>query len=202
MSANATSAVYLIRHGQTEWSESGQHTSRTDIALTERGEQQARRCGAVLARLRGTDTAPTLVLASPRQRATRTAELAGLTVDETTEELAEWDYGDYEGRTTPQIREDVPGWTVWTHPTPNGETADQVAARADRVLDRVRVALACGDVVLIGHGHFSRVLTARWLGLPANAGLHFGVDPACVSVLGHERGDPQIRRLNVPPWED
>ncbi|RKT57437.1 histidine phosphatase family protein [Saccharothrix australiensis] len=195
-----TSHVYLLRHGQTEWSESGRHTGRSDIPLTDEGVQQARRAGAVLARLRGTDRPAALVLSSPRERAWRTAELAGLEA-ERTEELAEWHYGDYEGLTTPQIRETVAGWTVWTHPVPGGETHDEVAARAAAVVERARRALVGGDVVLVGHGHFSRVLIAAWLGLPPKDGVHFGLDPAGLAVLGDERGDPQVRRLNVPAWE-
>ena len=193
--------LYLLRHGQTEWSESGRHTGRTDIELTPEGEQQARRAGAVLARLRGTDQAPALVLTSPRQRATRTAALAGLHDVERTEDLAEWNYGDYEGLTTPQIRETDPGWTVWSHAVPHGETHDEVHARAAKVLDRARQALHSGDVVLVGHGHFSRVLIAAWLGLAPDQGVHFGLDPAGICQLGDERGDPQVRRLNVPAWE-
>jgi broad specificity phosphatase PhoE len=190
--------LYLLRHGQTEWSESGRHTGRTDIPLTPEGEQQARRAGAVLARLRGTDVPPAITLTSPRQRATRTAELAGLEITEQTELLAEWDYGDYEGITTPQIRETDPGWTVWTHPVPNGETHEQVAKRARTVIDRIKDH---DDVVLVGHGHFSRVLIAAWLDLPPDQGVHFGLDPAGITVLGDERGDPQIRSLNIPAWE-
>ncbi|WP_424189317.1 histidine phosphatase family protein [Actinokineospora sp. G85] len=185
--------VYLLRHGQTEWSESGQHTGRTDIPLTEAGEARARRAGAVLRGLIG--DSPVRVVASPRQRAGRTAELAGLTVDETTEDLGEWDYGDYEGLTTPEIRETVPGWTVWTHPCPGGETADEVTERARRVLAAARQAGT--DVVLVGHGHFSRVLTAVWLGQPAAHGVHFALDPGGIVVLGDERGEPQVKRLNV-----
>jgi broad specificity phosphatase PhoE len=192
---------YLLRHGQTEWSESGRHTGRTDIELTPEGEQQARRAGATLAWLRGTDQAPALVLTSPRQRATRTAALAGLDVNATTEDLAEWDYGDYEGITTPQIRERVPGWTVWSHPMPNGETHVEVQERARKVLGEVRKILPGSDVVLVGHGHFSRVLIAAWLGLAPDQGVHFGLDPAGICQLGDERGDPQVRRLNVPAWE-
>ncbi|WP_433265208.1 histidine phosphatase family protein [Actinosynnema sp. CS-041913] len=195
-----TSHVYLLRHGQTEWSESGRHTGRSDIPLTAEGVQQARRAGAVLARLRGTDRPAALVLSSPRERAWRTAELAGLEA-ERTEDLAEWGYGDYEGLTTPQIRETVPGWTVWTHPSPNGETQDEVRERAEAVVRRARRALTGGDVVLVGHGHFSRVLIATWLNLPPKEGVHFGLDPAGLSVLGEERGDPQVRRLNIPAWE-
>ncbi|HKS44786.1 MAG TPA: acid phosphatase [Amycolatopsis sp.] len=188
--------LFLIRHGQTEWSVNGRHTGRTDIPLTAAGENQARGAGLTLGTLR---MGPALVLSSPRRRAVRTAELAGLVVDEVTEELAEWDYGDYEGITTPEIREAVPGWTIWTHPVPDGESADQVTTRADKLLERVRAALADREVILIGHGHFSRVLLARWIGLPATSGVHFGLDPAGVSVLGHERGEPQIQHLNIPP---
>jgi broad specificity phosphatase PhoE len=190
--------LYLLRHGETAWSLSGQHTGRTDIPLTPNGEKRAVDAGAMLAGLRG-DGPLAVVMSSPRTRALRTAELAGLTVTEVSEELAEWDYGDYEGRTTPQIRETVPGWTVWTHPCPNGETAEQVGARAQRVLARVRAHLADGDVVLVGHGHFGRVLVATWLELPPTEGVRFALDAAAVSELGDERGVPQIRRLNVPP---
>jgi probable phosphoglycerate mutase len=140
-----------------------------------------------------------LVVSSPRQRALRTAELAGLTVTEVTEDVAEWDYGEYEGLSTPKIRETVPGWTVWTHESPGGETAPEVGARAAAVVERVRALLPDGDVVLVGHGHFSRVLVATWLGLPATSGVHFALDAAAISVLGEERGVPQIKRLNVPP---
>jgi probable phosphoglycerate mutase len=187
--------IFLIRHGQTEWSLDGRHTGRTDVPLTPTGEVQARAAGVALATLRD---GPALVLSSPRRRATHTAELAGLKIDETTEELAEWDYGDYEGITTETIRETVPGWTVWSHPVPGGESAEQVAARADKVLERARAALAESDVILIGHGHFSRVLVARWLGESPSAGVRFAVDPASITVLGDERGEPQIQHLNLP----
>jgi probable phosphoglycerate mutase len=189
-------AVYLLRHGHTEWSGNGRHTGLTDIDLTADGVAGARRAGALLAGLRG--DGPALVLSSPRLRATRTAELAGLTVDEVTEDLAEWDYGDYEGLTTPQIRETVPGWTVWTHPVPNGETADAVGERAAKVVRRIRDALVDGDVILVGHGHFSRVLIATWIGQVAPFGVHFGLDAGGLSILGDERGVPQIVRLNIP----
>ncbi|WP_116045738.1 acid phosphatase [Amycolatopsis palatopharyngis] len=190
--------LYLIRHGKTEWSASGRHTGYTDIPLTEEGEKQAVAAGEALRSLRG-DTTPVTVFASPRQRALRTAELAGLEVAEITEDLAEWDYGDYEGITTEEIRHTVPGWTVWSHPSPGGESAAQVSARADSVLDRVHEALRDIDVLLVGHGHFGRVVVARWLGLDAGSGVHFRLDPAGVTVLGHERGVPQIRQLNVLP---
>lgn len=201
MSGDSGAAVYLLRHGQTEWSESGRHTGRTDIPLTPGGERRAHRAGRLLAELRG-DRPPALVLSSPRTRALRTAELAGIPVDEVTEDLAEWDYGEHEGLTTPQIREHVPGWTVWTHPCPGGETADQVGARAAKIIERVRAALPEGDVIMVGHGHFSRVLVACWIGLPATSGVHFGLEAAGISVLGDERGVPQTRRLNVPPIGD
>jgi broad specificity phosphatase PhoE len=194
-------AVYLLRHGETEWSRTGRHTSTTDLQLTTTGERLAGDAGRLLGTMRG-GSEPALVASSPRTRALRTAELAGLSVDLVTEDLAEWDYGDYEGMSTPQIRETVPGWTLWTHASPGGETAAQVGARASRVLERVRAALPDGDVILVGHGHFSRVLVATWLGLEPTAGVHFGLDAAAITVLGDERGTPQVKRLNVPPALD
>jgi broad specificity phosphatase PhoE len=184
--------LYLLRHGETEWSATGRHTGRTDVPLNAHGEEQARA-------LRGLDglRRPT-VLCSPRRRALRTAELAGLPITEVTGELAEWDYGDYEGVTTDEIRKTVPGWTMWTHPVPGGESAEQVSERADAVLERSRKALADGDVVLVGHGHFGRVLVARWLGLPAVSGVHFLLQPGGMAVLGHERGAPQVQGLRGP----
>lgn len=175
---------------------SGKHTGRTDVPLTDRGRDLAGTAGNTGVRLRG-GVAPALVTCSPRTRARVTAELAGLTVDRIDERLVEWDYGDYEGLTTPEIRETVPGWTVWTHPSPSGETAEQVSARADTVLADARAALAGGDVVLVGHGHFSRVLIARWIGLPATEGVRFRMDPAAWAVLGDERGVPNIDHSNL-----
>ncbi|MDA3650076.1 histidine phosphatase family protein [Saccharopolyspora indica] len=189
--------VYLLRHGTTEWSQTGQHTSRSDIPLTVEGELRARQAGQTLTALR--PAGPVVVLASPRQRAQRTAVLAGLDDVVTEPLLAEWDYGDYEGLTTPEIREQVPDWTVWTHPCPGGESAEQVSARADELL--ARIADTASDVVLVGHGHFSRCLIARWLGLPAVAGVGFALDPAGITVLGRERGAPQVVRSNIPPWQ-
>lgn len=189
--------VLLLRHGETEWSATGRHTGRTDVPLTPRGRALARAAKAVGARLRG-DQQPALVLTSPRSRATQTAALAGLCPDRTDPRLVEWDYGEYEGLTTEQIRRKVPGWTVWTHPCPGGETAEQVQVRADALLADVRVALDRGDVVLVGHGHFSRVLMARWIGLPATEGVRFALDAPAWSVLGHERGVPRIDHANVP----
>lgn len=190
----------MLRHGETEWAVTGRHTGVTDVPLTTSGEQQARRAGMVLSQLRGTNLPPALVLCSPRERARRTAELAGLVVDEITEDLAEWDYGDYEGLTTDEIRAKVPNWTVWSHPIPHGETGDEVGARASRLLDRVTGSLASGDVILVGHGHFSRVLVARWLDMTAAEGVRFGLDPAGTTLLGTERGERQVLRSNIPPW--
>ncbi|MEU5852641.1 acid phosphatase [Saccharopolyspora shandongensis] len=189
--------VYVLRHGTTEWSQTGRHTSRSDIPLTVEGELRARQAGQTLSALR--PAGPVVVLASPRQRAQRTATLAGLADVVTEPLLAEWNYGDYEGLTTPQIRETVPEWTVWTHPCPGGESAADVTVRADKLL--ARIADTGSDVVLVGHGHFSRCLIARWLGLPATSGVHFALDPAGITVLGHERGVPQVARSNIPPWQ-
>ena len=134
MSASPTGRIYVLRHGETEWSRDGRHTSRTDLPLTEKGRDAARTAGRLLVTLRGLDVPRPVVWTSPRQRATETARLAGLEPDAVREDLVEWDYGAYEGRTTPESREEVPGWTVWTHPCPGGETGAEVAARLDRVL--------------------------------------------------------------------
>lgn len=195
----STGRIFLLRHGETEWSRSGRHTGRTDIELTARGRERAAAAGTVLPRLRDTTDPPALVVASPRIRARVTAELAGLHVDRIDDRLAEWDYGDYEGVTTPEIRETVPDWTVWTHPTPGGETAEQVTARADAMLTEARGHLDAGDVVLVGHGQFSRVLMARWIGLAAAGGQHIAMDPAAWSVLGFEREATQLTAANVTP---
>ncbi len=192
--------MFLLRHGETEWSATGRHTGRTDVPLTAAGRDAAARAGRALEALRGTDApAPVRVLSSPRTRASHTAELAGLRVDAFDERLAEWDYGDQEGRTTPQIRESMPGWTIWEGPWPGGETPGDVAARADAVLADARTRLDDGDVVLVGHGHFGRVLAVRWVGLPATAGVHVRMDPAAVTVLGHERGVPRLDHVNQAP---
>ena len=182
--------VYLARHGETEWSRLGRHTGRTDVPLTDVGREQA---GSLAARLAGHPFA--LVLTSPLRRASDTARLAGfgdvVVVDE---DLSEWDYGDFEGRRTVEIREDLPGWTIWTGPWPGAETIDEVAARADRVIERARAV--DGDVLLFGHGHLLRVLAARWLGLPPDQGGRFALTTATLSVLGWERGTPVIERWN------
>ncbi|AUS81769.1 acid phosphatase [Actinoalloteichus sp. AHMU CJ021] len=191
--------VFLVRHGQTPWSLAGRHTGRTDVPLTPVGEEQAVRAGEVLRGVLPTGPPP-LVLVSPRQRARRTAELAGLDHTEVSEDLREIDYGDYEGRTTADIRRELPGWSIWTHPAPHGETAAQVTSRADRVLHRVRDALPHRDVVLVGHGHLSRVMIARWLGLPFSTAAHFSMLTGGAAVLGVDRGTPQLQALNLGSW--
>jgi broad specificity phosphatase PhoE len=182
--------VWLVRHGETEWSRDHKHTSVTDLPLTESGVEVARRLEQ---RLDG--TAFDLVLTSPRARARRTAELAGFPDAEVDDDLVEWAYGDYEGITTDEIRQTVPGWTVWTHPSPGGETAEQVTGRLDRVVARLREA--GGRTLVFGHGHASRALTARWLGLPVRDGRHFVLETAAISVLGQERETPAVLRWNV-----
>jgi probable phosphoglycerate mutase len=189
--------VYLLRHGETEWSATGRHTSYTDVPLTPRGRELAIAAGRVLVAVRGPDAPPfALQLTSPRRRAADTAKLAELS-PEVDESLVEWNYGEYEGLTTPQIRESVPDWTVWLRPCPGGDSAEQVASRADGVLERCRAVLGDGDVVLVGHGHFSRVLTARWLGLPPTSGVGFKLDAGGLTVLGDERGAPRVDHSNL-----
>jgi broad specificity phosphatase PhoE len=181
--------VFLVRHGETEWSRSGKHTSVTDLPLTPEGEHVA---ASLRERLAGESF--DLVLTSPRQRARRTAELAGFPDAEIDDDLVEWNYGDYEGITTAEIRETVPGWTVWNDPVPNGETAAEVAARLDRV--NARLAAVPGDVLVFGHSHALRGLTARWLELDVTEGRHFVLNTATVSTLGWERGSPAVLRWN------
>ena len=182
--------IWLVRHGETTWSRGWLHTSVTDVPLTERGVEQARDLGSRLA-----GRSFSLVLTSPRSRARRTAELAGFADAVVDADLVEWQYGEYEGISTAEIRTTVPGWTVWDHPTPGGDTADEVGARADLVLDRARGA--GGDVLLFGHAHALRVLTARWLGFDAADGRLFRLDTGSISVLGYERETPVIRSWNA-----
>jgi broad specificity phosphatase PhoE len=182
--------VVLVRHGETEWSRDGKHTGHTDVLLTERGQEQAQVVGDAL---RSRDFA--VVLTSPLGRARDTCRLAGFGEQaRTRDELMEWDYGAYEGRTTPEIREERPGWTLWRDDVPGGETIEQVAARVDRLIEVIRGA--DGDVLLFAHGHVLRVLTARWLGLEPHAGRLFALDPATLSTLGYERETPVIRLWN------
>ncbi len=192
--STAPRLVY-IRHGETEWSRTGRHTGATDVELTETGVEQAKALRPVLDGLALRD--PT-VLVSPRARAGVTAELAGLTVTAVDPDLAEWDYGDYEGRTSAEIRVDDPGWTVWRSGAPGGESMADVTARVDRVLERAHAAMADGDVVLVAHGHLGRVLTARFLGQPAEFGRHVMILPASAAVFGYDRDDvPQVTRFGL-----
>jgi probable phosphoglycerate mutase len=181
--------VWLVRHGETEWSKSGRHTSTTDLPLTAEGERVAR---ALRDRLAATSF--DLVLTSPMQRARETAALAGFGDAEVDPDLVEWGYGDYEGLTNAEIRAEVPGWTTWTGPMPGGETPAQITGRLDRVVDRLR---AEPDRALVfGHGHALRALTARWLGLPVTDGRLFRLDTATLSRLGYERETAVILAWN------
>jgi broad specificity phosphatase PhoE len=183
--------LWLARHGETEWSRSGAHTGRTDISLTQAGEQNA----VALGRLIG-ERKFALVLTSPLERARETCRLAGYgdraQIDAN---LKEWDYGDYEGRTTADIQTEVPGWSLWTAGVPHGETIDQVAARAEAVI--ARAGQAEGDVLLFAHGHILRILTARWLSLTPDAGRLFALGTASLGTLGYERTTRVIARWNL-----
>jgi broad specificity phosphatase PhoE len=192
--------LVLLRHGATEWSASGKHTGRTDVPLTLLGEEQAARVGRLIA-----DRSFALVLASPLRRAQVTAELAGLSHIETDANLVEWDYGGYEGLTTAQIRAILPGWSLWRDGVPAhangepGETAADVGGRADRVIARVLPVLGRGDVALVSHGHFLRVLAARWLSLPPTGGALLALDTGSLSVLGFEHGAHVVWHWNLLP---
>src|SRR5215510_11626690 len=184
--------VFALRHGETAWSVSGQHTGTTDIPLTDTGRRLAERMRPVLTR-----QAFTLVLVSPLGRARETCALAGLgdraVVDS---DLAEWNYGRYEGLTPGQIHKEAPGWLIFRDGCPDGETPEQIGARVDRVIARTRSVN--GDVALFAHGHVLRVLAARWLGLPAQAGQHFLLDTGTLSVLGYYREIPAVKVWNGP----
>ena len=182
--------LWLLRHGETPWTLLGRHTGRTDLELTERGRKQAALLGR---RLAGRPFA--LVLTSPLVRAHETCRLSGYgNVALIERDLQEWDYGAYEGRTTPEIRVGDPTWTIWDGGVPGGERVEDVGERADRVI--ARAAVAAGDVALFAHGHLLRILAARWLGLPAGAGGALALDTTSVSVLGIERGRRLIRHWN------
>ncbi len=182
--------LWLIRHGETEWSRAGRHTGRTDVPLTARGEQQARELGQ---KLSGREFS--LVLTSPLCRARDTATLAGYGAAQPDPDLLEWDYGIYEGRTTQEIRAGTPGWSIWkTNDIPGGESAGQVAVRAQRVIERS--CAAGGSVALFAHGHLLRILTACWLGLEPRAARLFALSPASLSSLGHEHEIRVIRSWN------
>lgn len=202
--ARGDARLVLLRHGETEWSRSGRHTSTTDLPLTPAGERQARRVGAAIG---GHDYG--LVLASPRQRARRTAELVGASPIETEPDLAEWDYGAYEGLTSEQIRERLgTDWNLWLDGVADGsrsggtpgETADEVRGRVDRVIARVAPVLDAGrDVLAVAHGHVLRALVAAWLDLPSTGGIGFTLSTGTVSELGFEHGRRAVLRWNCPP---
>ena len=184
--------VFAIRHGETAWSLSGQHTGTTDIPLTENGRRLAERLRPSLSR-----EMFALVLVSPLRRAAETCALAGLAEAAVTDrDLTEWNYGDYEGLTPKQIHATRPGWLVFRDGCPGGEMPDQVGARVDRVIARARAAT--GDVTLFAHGHVLRVLAARWIGLPAGAGQHFLLDTGTLCILGYYRDVPAVRVWNGP----
>jgi broad specificity phosphatase PhoE len=181
----------LVRHGQTEWSATGRHTSYTDIDLTPEGERQARALSTALR-----DRKFVMVLSSPRKRALRTAELAGLSVSDVDDDLVEWNYGQYEGITTEAIHRHSPQWNLWTDGAPGGESPVQIQARIDRVLARAEPLLTGGDVALIAHGHALRVVGARWIGLPASGGGLLRLDTGTISTLAYEHRRHVIWRWN------
>ncbi|MFJ2954447.1 histidine phosphatase family protein [Streptomyces sp. NPDC087270] len=186
--------LVLIRHGETAWSRTGQHAGRTDLPLTEAGEESARALAPRLA-----DREFAAVHTSPLTRAVRTAELAGLSSAKPDTDLIEWDYGRYEGLTAEQIQEFRPGWELWRDGVDDGEDLGQVTVRVDAFLGRVRPLLDQGDVAVVAHGHLSRILTARWLRLDASAGRQFGhPHPGTINTLGHEHGLPVVLGWNVP----
>lgn len=183
--------IYLIRHGETEWSRTGRHTGRTDVPLNEEGRLRAERIGRELR-----DRTLT-VWTSPLERARETCRLAGFADQAVVDDdLREWDYGIYEGRTTAEIRSETPSWSVWLSPIVNGESLAQVAERAQRVIDRVTAATQ-GDVGLFAHGHILRILAACWMGLPPITGRYLALDTASISALGYERQTRVIRKWNL-----
>jgi probable phosphoglycerate mutase len=186
--------LLLLRHGETEWSKSGQHTGRTELELTDTGRAQAKQAGQALAALKLNDP---MVISSPRQRALATAQLAGLTANEVSPLLAEWDYGSYEGLTTAQIRESEPDWLVWTHGCPGGESVAQVSDRADAAVALALAHMASRDVLFVSHGHFSRAVITRWVELPLVEGSRFGMTTASIAVCGFEHGVRQLGALGL-----
>ena len=188
--------IVLVRHGETEWSKNGKHTSFSDIPLTPEGERQATELKSELA-----NWDFKLVLCSPRQRARRTCELAGFSERaEITDELTEWNYGDYEGITTKEIRQKAPGWTVFDAPTPGGETPDQVADRCDSVIARLMAVQ--DDALVFAHGHVLRVLIARWLRLSPHSGRHFVIQTGTLNILSYEHESPVIISLNASSFRN
>lgn len=195
----ANRRALLIRHGQTEWSLSNQHTGRTDIDLTAKGEHDAAALSGIAERI-GLDHP--YVIASPRRRAQRTAALAGLHVDETSELFAEWDYGDYEGLTRIQIQADhEPGWTIWTHGARGGESVEQMTTRVDAAVAHVEAKLAESDVIVVSHGHFSRSFICRFLGWPIAQGAAIDLRPAGSALLAEPGGDRRLSELRGPVGE-
>lgn len=183
--------IWLVRHGETEWARLGRHTGRTDIPLTDAGREQAQALGRRLA-----GHSFELVLTSPLSRAADTAGLAGFATAEPEPDLLEWDYGALEGRTSVDIRDEMPGWTIWTGPWPAAETVDEVGARADRVIARCLDERLTGDCLLFAHGHLLRVLAARWLRQPAAGGSMFALGTATLGILGWDRLNPVIETWN------
>jgi len=184
------SEVWLVRHGETEWSRSGQHTGVTDLPLTDAGVEAARTLAGLLSGVRFD-----LVLSSPMVRARRTAELANVEGARIKDDLVEWNYGDYEGRTRKDIQSERPGWSVWTEGAPGGESPEVVSARVDRVISTCRSS--GGRSLLFAHGHVLRGLAARWIDQPIDLGAHLRLDTATLSVLGYDRGTPTIERWNA-----
>ena len=186
--------LILLRHGETEWSRSGQHTSTTDLELTEVGRDQARAAAGTLEQLHLDNP---LVVSSPRRRAVDTAELAGLHIDEVSPLLTEWNYGDYEGMTTHDIRTETPGWLLWTYGCPGGESVDQVSMRADQAVAYALDHMTDRDVVFVSHGHFSRSVVTRWVEQPLREGARYGFGTAAVAVCGFEYGLRQLSALGL-----
>ena len=183
--------IVLIRHGETEWSLTGRHTGRTDVPLTANGERRAAQFRGVLQGLKFTQ-----VFTSPLQRARRTGELAGFgAVAQVEPDLQEWDYGDYEGRTTVDIRAQQPGWNLFEDGSPGGESVEQISQRADRVLSQLRSV--DGTIALFSHGHFLRALAVRWIGLPVQEGRHFALDTASLSILGYEHRNDETQAISL-----
>jgi broad specificity phosphatase PhoE len=191
--------LVLLRHGETEWSRSGRHTSHTDLELTEAGRERATMATEALAEL---ELDNPFVLSSPLRRALSTAELAGLTNGEVSPVLQEWDYGRYEGLTTPEIRETVPDWLIWTHGADGGESIAAVTARADNAVELALTHMESRDVVFVGHAHFSRSVIARWVELPVPSGIRFAMAPASIAVLGFEHAIRQIIAQGLTAHKD
>jgi probable phosphoglycerate mutase len=183
--------LYFVRHGETAWSLSGQHTGRTDIPLSAAGEEEARSLHPWLARVRFDR-----VFTSPRQRARRTCDLAGLgTLAEVEDDLAEWDYGDYEGKVSSDIRAGRPDWNIFTDGCPHGEMPEDVSGRADRLI--ARLCGIGGTIALFSHGHFGKVLIARWIGLPVREGQHFALGTASLNILADDPAHPKVRAVTL-----